>query len=483
MSVPGESAPAPSEATGEIERIVVLQRAAFAAERFPSLAVRRDRLVRVLRLALDHEEAIAAAIDADFGGRARQETKLAETYLVASGAREAMRHLSRWMTPRRVGVSLALFPGYGTILPQPLGVVGVVSPWNYPFQLAMAPALGALAAGNRVVVKPSELTPRTSALIHELVTRHFREDEFAVVLGDATVGRAFTAQKWDHLFFTGSTAVGRRVARAAAENLVPCTLELGGKSPALFDEDADFALCVPRLVAGKLFNAGQTCIAPDYALVPAARRDEFLAAVQAAIGRLYPDLAISRDYTAIVNDAHFMRLTGLVDDARAKGACVTTVNPGERALDPKKRTLPPTLLTNVRDEMAVMQQEIFGPLLPIETYSKLDEAIERIDARPRPLAFYFFGSDSSRTRRVLQQTIAGGVTLNDALLHFAHEELPFGGVGASGIGAYHGEHSFRLFSHQKAVFHQPRFSPAKLLWPPYRAAFDRVLALLKRLNA
>lgn len=482
MSVPGESAPAPLGASREIERIVALQRAAFAAERFPPLAVRRDRLARVLRLALDHEEAIVAAIDADFGGRARQETKLAETYLVASGAREAIRHLGRWMTPRRVGASLALLPGYGKILPQPLGVVGVVSPWNYPFQLAMAPALGALAAGNRVVVKPSELTPRTSALMRELVLHHFREDEFAVVLGDANVGRAFTAQKWDHLFFTGSTAVGRLVARAAAENLVPCTLELGGKSPALVDEDADFALCVPRLVAGKLFNAGQTCVAPDYALVPAARSGEFVAAVQAAIGRLYPDLATSPDYTAIVNNAHFQRLTGLVDDARAKGARVTTVNPGEGAPDPKKRTLLPTLLTNVHDEMAVMQQEIFGPLLPIETYARLDEAIERIDARPRPLAFYFFGSDSSRTRRVLQQTIAGGVTLNDALLHFAHEELPFGGVGASGIGAYHGEHSFRLFSHEKAVFHQPRLSPAKLLWPPYRATFDRVLALLKRLN-
>jgi coniferyl-aldehyde dehydrogenase len=466
----------------EVDRVLALQRAAFAAERYPSLAVRRDRLARLLALTLENESAIAAAIDADFGGRARQETLLAETYLVASGARDAMRNLARWMRGRRVRAALALLPGHGEILPQPLGVVGIVSPWNYPYQLALAPALGALAAGNRVAIKPSELTPRTSALIADLVGRRFDPSEMAVVLGDAEVGRAFVAQKWDHLFFTGSTAVGRMVARAAAENLVPCTLELGGKSPALVDEKADFSLAVPRLVAGKLFNAGQTCIAPDYALVPVARRDEFVAAARAAIERLYPNVAANPDYTAIVNERHHARLQRLQDDARDKGASVTVVGAPAPGVAPTGRRMPPAIVTGVRDDMAIMQEEIFGPLLPVETYASFDEAIAKVESRPRPLAFYYFGHDRRRQHRVLRETIAGGVTLNDALLHFAHEELPFGGVGDSGIGAYHGEHSFRLFSNEKAVFHQTRVSPARLLWPPYGPTFDRVLGMLKRIN-
>jgi coniferyl-aldehyde dehydrogenase len=474
--------PAIMSAPAALADVLAQQRAAFEAERYPTIEVRRDRLARLLRLTLDNEDAIADAIDADFGGRSRHETRLAETYLVASGARDAMRNLERWMRPKRVAASLALLPGHGEILSQPVGVVGVVSPWNYPYQLAMAPALGALAAGNRVVVKPSETTPRTSELMRSLVARHFREDEFAIMPGDANLGRAFVAQRWDHLFFTGSTAVGRHVARAAAENLVPCTLELGGKSPALVDENADFGLIVPRLVAGKLFNAGQTCIAPDYALVPAARRDEFVSGVLEAVAALYPDLATNPDYTTIVNERHYRRLTGLVEDARAKGAGVVVVNPGKRPLNPSARRFPPTMLTGVTNDMAVMQEEIFGPLLPVETYGTLDEAIARIGARPRPLAFYYFGHDARRTCRVLQETIAGGVTINDALLHFAHEELPFGGVGESGIGAYHGEFTFRLFSNEKGVFHQPRISPVRLLWPPYGRVFDRVLGALKRLN-
>jgi coniferyl-aldehyde dehydrogenase len=358
-------------------------------------------------------------------------------------------------------------------------VIGVVSPWNYPYQLAMAPALGALAAGNRVVVKPSELTPRTSALIGELVGKWFDATEFAVVEGDAHVGRAFVAQKWDHLFFTGSTAVGRQVARAAAENLVPCTLELGGKSPALVDDSANFAVAVPRIIAGKLFNAGQTCIAPDYAMVPASRLDEFVEAAKAAIGKLYPGAAKNPDYTAIVSERHYKRLAALLDDAREKGAIVHAVG-GARA--GRSRRMPPAIVTRVRDTMAIMQEEIFGPLLPVETYKDLDDAIARIDARPRPLALYFFGRDKRREKHVLQQTIAGGVTVNDALWHFAHEELPFGGVGESGSGAYHGEHTFRLFSNQKAVFHQRAVSPARLLWPPYGATFDGMMAALKRIN-
>jgi coniferyl-aldehyde dehydrogenase len=479
MNAPAE--PVVSPAIERLARLLALQREAFARERYPSLEVRRDRLSRLLALVTGNEDAVVAAIDADFGGRSSHETRLGELMVTASGIRDTLRHLADWMRPRRVPTPLSLMPGRGEIVPQPIGVVGVISPWNYPFQLALVPAAGALAAGNRVLLKPSEITPRTSELLAGLVAKHFAEDEFAVVTGDADVGRAFAATRFDHLFFTGSTAVGRHVARAAAENLVPVTLELGGKSPALFDESAEWSLAVPRLAVGKLFNAGQTCIAPDYAIVPSARCDAFVAALAAAIARMYPTLGDNPDYTSIVNERHYRRLAGLVADARAKGARVLEVNPAGETLDPARRRIAPTILTGVTDDMAVMQEEIFGPLLPVETYDDLDEAIARIDARPRPLAFYWFGRDAKRRARVLQETIAGGVTVNDTLLHFAHEDLPFGGIGDSGIGAYHGERSFALFSNEKAVFHQSRLSPAKLLWPPYGKTFERLFSIVRRL--
>ena len=466
----------------ELERLFALQKAAFAAEPSPALAVRRDRVARILELVTRHEDALVAAIDRDFGHRSAHETRLAELHIVASEARLAMRKLPRWMRPRRVPTPLELLPGHGEIRRQPCGVIGILSPWNYPVQLALAPAIGALAAGNRVLVKPSEITPATSALLAELVAARFREDEFAVIQGDADTGRHFVAQRWDHLFFTGSTAVGRHVAQTAAANLVPVTLELGGKSPALVVADADLALIVPRLVAGKLLNAGQTCIAPDYALVPAALRDAFVAAVRESVARLYPTIAANPDYTSIVSDRHYERLDRLIEDARAKGATVLSLLPSGESPDAAARRLPPTLIVGARDDMAVMQEEIFGPLLPIETYATLDEAIAKVNARPRPLAFYLFGGDARTREQVLGATHAGGVTINDTLWHFAHEGLPFGGIGDSGIGAYHGERSFVAFSHEKAVFHQSRFAAGKLLWPPYGATFERVLALLKRLD-
>ena len=470
-----------AEAVANLARLHALQRAAFTRERYPSLEIRRDRLERLLSLTREHEDAIVEAIAADFGGRSPHETRLAELLVGANGVRDALRDLPRWMKARRVATPLALFPGHGAVLPQPLGVVGIIAPWNYPFQLAIVPATGALAAGNRVLLKPSEITPKTSALIAQLVAARFDEDEFAVVTGDADVGRAFAATKFDHLFFTGSTAVGRQVARAAAEQLVPVTLELGGKSPALFASDADLDVGVPRFVAGKLFNAGQTCIAPDYALVPAAMRDTFIARVRSTIERFYPTLADNPDYTAIVNVRHYERLRRLIDDAQARGARVVAVNPGGETLDASRRKLAPTIITGVDDGMGVMQDEIFGPLIPVETYATLDEAIARVESRPSPLAFYYFGRDAVQRDRVMRETTAGGVTVNDTLWHFGHEDLPFGGVGDSGSGAYHGERSFLTFSNEKSIFYQPRLAPARLLWPPYGRTFDRLLALLRRL--
>ena len=462
----------------DVEHLFAAQRAAFERERYPTYAARRDRLSRLLLLVTGHERALCAAVDRDFGHRSTHETRLAELYVVATEARYALRHLRRWMRPRRVATPLKLLPGTARVVRQPLGVVGVISPWNYPVQLALAPVIGALAAGNRVMLKPSELTPATSVLLHQLVAGAFRADEFTVVTGDAETGAAFAWLPFDHLFFTGSTAVGRKIALAAAENLTPVTLELGGKSPALFDADADFALAAPRLAVGKLLNAGQTCIAPDYALVPADRVDAFVAAISAAVARLYPSFAANPDYTTIVNDRHYTRLTRLIDDARAKGARIVALG----GADPATRMLAPVLVVGATSEMAIMREEIFGPLLPVEVYATLDDAIATINARPHPLALYFFGGDAARRERVLHETLAGGVTVNDTLWHFVHEGLPFGGVGASGSGAYHGERSFVTFTHEKSVFAQSRASGARLLYPPYGKTFERMLALLSRLR-
>ncbi len=466
----------------DLDRLFALQRAAFARERFPTLAVRKDRLSRLLALVRDNEARLAAAIDRDFGGRSAHETRLAELYIVASEAADALHNLARWMRAERVSTPIHLKPARARVERQPLGVVGIVSPWNYPVQLALAPVVGALAAGNRVLLKPSEVTDATSRLMRDLVAKSFAEDEFAVALGDAAVGESFTRLPFDHLFFTGSTAVGRAVARAAAENLTPVTLELGGKSPVLIAPDADLALAAPRLMVGKLLNAGQTCIAPDYALVPEDRVDAFVAAIERATRALYPSYAANPDYTAIVNARHFARLKALVEDARTRGARIVELDPRHEAMAPASRKLVPTLIVGADDSMAVMREEIFGPLLPIETYATIEDAIAKINSRPHPLAFYYFGRDGLRTGKVLAETIAGGVTVNDTLWHFAHKNLPFGGVGASGIGAYHGEASFLVFTHRKPVFVQPRFAATRLLYPPYGRKFEQVLALLRKLS-
>ena len=471
---------------GVLQRAFDRCRAAFARERYPDFATRRDRLGRLHDLVTRHERDLVAAVTRDFGHRPPQETRLAELYVVRSECRHAIRELRSWMRPRRVATPWHLLPASAWIMPQPKGVAGIVSPWNYPVQLALAPAVAALAAGNRVMLKPSELTPATSALLRELVAAAFADDEFAVILGDASVGAAFAATPFDHLFFTGSTAIGRKVAQAAAANLTPVTLELGGKSPALFDVDADLDVAVPRLLVGKLLNAGQTCIAPDYALVPASRVDAFESAVGRALPAIYPDAVANPDFASIVNAAHYARLAALVDDARACGARIVRFGDNEAAATAAgtlPRRFPPTLVVGVDDRMAIMREEIFGPLLPIEVYATLGDAIDRINARPHPLAMYWFGPSRTRRAHVLEQTLAGGVTLDDTLWHFVHGGLPFGGVAASGVGAYHGAHGFTTFSHMKPVLRQSRLAAGSLLYPPYGRRFETVLKWLSRLTA
>ncbi|MFZ5549481.1 MAG: coniferyl aldehyde dehydrogenase [Pseudomonadota bacterium] len=453
------------------------QRAAFAAEPHPALAVRRDRLQRLHKMTAQHADELAAAISRDFGHRARQESLLTDLFTVQSAATHALRHLRGWMKPRRVPTAMHFWPAHNRLLRQPLGVVGIVSPWNYPYNLAMSPAVAALAAGNRVMIKPSEATPETSALMARIVAAHFAPEEMQVITGDAEVGRAFTALPFDHLFFTGSTAVGRAVALAAAKNLTPVTLELGGKSPAIVDRSAPLAQTAERLAFGKLLNAGQTCVAPDYLLAPKEMVGPLAAEIVKVAQRLYPRVADNPDYTSIVSPRHHARLQGLLDDARAKGAQLMpthTDTPGDRRLVPH-------LLLGVNDQMAVMQEEIFGPLLPIVPYDREEDAIAYVRAHDRPLALYWFGRDGAAQQRVLERTHAGGVTVNDCIWHLGQEEQPFGGVGASGMGSYHGEWGFRTFSKEKPVFVQSPFAGTKLFHPPYGATFERLLGVLKKL--
>ena len=457
--------------------ILEQQRAAFDRERLPSLAQRRDRLERLRRMTATHAQDLAEAMSRDFGHRSRHESLLADLFTVESGARHAIRHLKRWMAVRRAPTALHFLPASNRLMPQPLGVVGIVAPWNYPYYLAMAPALAALAAGNRVMIKPSELTPATSALMARLVAEHFAPDEMTVVTGDAEVGKAFTHLPFDHLFFTGSTPVGRLVAQAAAQRLTPVTLELGGKSPAIIDRSADLALAAERIAFGKLLNAGQTCVAPDYVLAPKELVQPLADAIVAAVRRFYPRIDGNPDYTAIVSPRHHARLRGLLDDARARGA---TLRPTHDEA-PADRRLVPTLLLGTTPDMTVMREEIFGPLLPIVPYGHVSEAIAQVNAGDRPLALYWFGEDRAAREDVLAHTVAGGVTVNDCIWHLGQEEQPFGGVGASGMGAYHGVWGFNTFSKLKPVFLQARFAGTRLFHPPYGRTFDRLLGLLKKI--
>ncbi len=455
------------------------QRRAFAADRNPDWKTRIERLNRLLALVEQSEDAIVAAVDDDFGHRAAQETRLAELFVVRAGVRHARRRLKRWMRNRAVATDLHFLPGRNRLAAQPLGVVGVVSPWNYPIQLSLGPALAALAAGNRVMIKPSELTPRTSALLEKLAAAHFDPDELSVVNGDAETGKAFVSLSFDHLIFTGSTAVGRQVALAAAANLTPVTLELGGKSPAIFDASCEMAIACRRLAYGKLLNAGQTCIAPDYLLVPKGQARAAADLLAHAMARMYPTLASNRDYTAIVSERHRQRLIALVQEARAAGAEIIEVNPAGETFDAASRKLKPTLVIGAPETTRLMREEIFGPVLPILEYERLEDAVAIVNRGERPLALYWFGRDAARCDRVLRETVSGGVTVNDCMLHLVQEEQPFGGVGASGMGAYHGEWGFRTFSKLKPVFHQARWNAVGLLQPPYGRTFDWLLRALK----
>ena len=455
--------------------LLSLQRKAFQAEMNPGREVRMDRLQRLDAMLERDAERFAECIGMDFGGRSRAEIMIAETLTVQAGIKDARRHLKHWMAPKRVPTGLRHLPGRCELRPQPLGVVGIISPWNYPLLLALSPLAGVLAAGNRAMIKPSELTPAFADALSKSLADFFAPEEVTVVTGGPEVGKAFSGLAFDHLVFTGSTAVGREVAQAAARNLTPVTLELGGKSPAIIDESCDLQDTARRLAWGKLLNAGQTCIAPDYVLVPRAMREALVTAFRQAVAALYPSIETNADFTSIISDRHHARLLALVEDARAQGAQVIDLGEGSSI----GKRLTPKLLLDTTPAMRVMQEEIFGPLLPVVCCDTTEDAMRFINERERPLALYWFGRDRKRREQVLNGTISGGVTINDTLLHLVQDGLPFGGVGASGHGHYHGIHGFRQFSKDKPVFYQSRLAGITLFYPPYGPFLDRLLRWVK----
>jgi coniferyl-aldehyde dehydrogenase len=444
----------------------------------PSYEARIEALEKLEKAIHKRKDAIVAAVSRDFGNRSKHETLAAEVFVLLGEIEHAKQNLRDWMEPEDRQTGWQFMPATCQLIYQPLGVIGIISPWNYPVNLALGPLIAALAAGNRAMLKPSELVPETAELLHDLVAETFPEDQVAVITGGAEIGEAFSKLAFDHLVFTGSTRVGKIVMRAASENLVPVTLELGGKSPTIVGTDFDIKLAAERIMAGKTFNAGQTCIAPDYVLVPAASRDAFVDACKAAVTKMFPTLAKNPDYTSVVNDKHFARIRSYVDDAKTRGATVVELNPAGETLEAASRKMSPTLVLDPTEEMLCMKEEIFGPVMPIVTYTRLDEAIAYVNAHARPLALYYFGHGRAATDRVLAETTSGGVTINETMLHFAQEDLPFGGVGPSGMGAYHAREGFRSFSMPKPVFRQSRINTTGLLRPPYGKLADRLLGFL-----
>jgi coniferyl-aldehyde dehydrogenase len=476
-----------ADAVAEMNRILAVQKTALLRDGIPSAEVRLNRLDRCIGLLIDHAEQLADAMAQDFSSRSREASLLADVASSLGPLKDAKANLLKWMKPEKRKTSPAILGVFGAkaeVRYQPKGVVAIISPWNFPVNLTFGPLAQVLAAGNRAMIKPSELTPATSELMRVMFAKAFSEEEIAVITGGPDVGQSFSRLAFDHMIFTGGTSIGRHVMRAAAENLVPVTLELGGKSPVIVSRTADMALTADRLMVGKTLNAGQICLAPDYLLVPEEATDTLVSALQKSAARMFPKVRDNPDYTAIVTPRHFDRVKALVEDARSKGATIIEINPADEDFAAQNgRKIPPTLILNATDDMSVMQEEIFGPVLPIKTYKDVKEAVAYINANDRPLGLYYFGTDVGEQEYVLNNTTSGGVTINDVVFHVAMEDLPFGGIGPSGMGSYHGFDGFKEFSHARAIYTQLKkdIGPMKALRPPYgKAIKDYLAAQLKR---
>ncbi len=472
--------PSIEETKARMSAILELQKRLQTSKGAPDARLRKDRLTRAINLVLEHKDELLAALNEDFGARSRDMSLFTDISGAIGPLKHARANVEKWMAPQKRNVTpsaLGLFGARAEVRFQPKGVVGVISPWNFPVSLTFDAIAGAFAAGNRVMVKLSEHTPATSALLAQIIDLYFDEDELAVINGGPEVGAAFSSLAFDHLIFTGATTVGRHVMRAAADNLVPVTLELGGKSPVVISQSADLAKTAARVMTGKTMNAGQICLAPDYVLAPQESVPAFVEASKAAVAKMYPTIKDNADYTAMINQRHYDRITGLIADAKAKGGEIVTINPANEDFSQQEhRKIPPTIILNATDDMQVMQEEIFGPVLPVRTVPSVDAAIAEINARPRPLALYYFGEDNAESEALLERTHSGGVTINDVIFHFAMDDLPFGGVGPSGMGAYHGHRGFVEFSHEKAIYRQISAELLAMLRPPYGAAFRKQMA-------
>lgn len=464
----------PMDVMENMPRLFELQRAAHLASGPMGVAQRVDWLDRLIGLMVDFQSEIADAVNEDFGGRSREATLMADVFAVIGSLKLAKASVAEWMQPE---VHQGIFPdAEARVEHVPLGVVGVMSPWNFPFNLTFAPLAGIVSAGNRCLIKPSEFTPVSSALMAKMVTSAFDPSEIAVVTGGADVGQAFAGLPFDHLLFTGGGAVAKHIMRAAADNLVPVTLELGGKCPVIVSADAPIADAAARILTIKSLNAGQICLAPDYALLPEGRVDAFVEEASKAIAAMYPTLAANPDYTSIISARHYDRLQGYLADARAKGATLIELNPAGESFEVNSCRIPPTLVVGATDDMKIMQDEIFGPLLPLRTYGSIDEAIAYVNGKPTPLALYYFGGGAEE-RRVLDRTRSGGVTVNDVMTHAFAEDLPFGGVGPSGTGVYHGKAGFLNFSHARSIYRQSKMIEAEyMIRPPFGAPMRQFLS-------
>jgi coniferyl-aldehyde dehydrogenase len=464
------------EPVNEAQRVFQKQREAYLAQPYPSLEQRRERLRALEQVLLDQRDAIAAAIHRDFGHRATEESLLLELFTCVDGIRHTLKKLPRWMKPQRRSVSLLFATGRNRVVPQPKGLVGIVSPWNYPLLLTVSPLTSALAAGNRAMIKMAANSQTLCRLLHEKLSAVLPEEVVAILPG--VPARDFSTLPFDHLIFTGSADAGRTVMRAAAENLTPVTLELGGKSPTIVCDDFDVEEAASRILYAKFLNAGQTCLAPDYLFLPEGAKEGFVAAARRILPQRYPDTK-DPSYTSIIDEKSYRRLRATLEDAEARGATVVPLVPGA-AFDDGLRKIPPHLVLDVREDMTIMREEIFGPLLPVMTYRDLDEVIAYVNSKDRPLGFYVFTHDRAREEKLLYSTISGGVTVNNCMLHVAQHDLPFGGIGASGMGHYHGFEGFLEFSKLRPVFENPRVSLLSMFYPPYTARHRRTLDLLLR---
>ncbi|MET0271783.1 MAG: coniferyl aldehyde dehydrogenase [Phenylobacterium sp.] len=465
----------------DMQDILARQKAAHLRDGAPTADQRINRLDRCIQLLIDHRAAIEDALNEDFGARSREATAFTDIAGSIGPLKHARDSLKKWMKPEKRKTTpaiLGLFGAKAEVRFQPKGVVGVISPWNFPVNLTFAPLAGILAAGNRAMIKPSEYTPATSELMKVMFAKAFTEEEIAVITGGPQIGEAFAHLAFDHLIFTGATDIARHVMKAASQNLTPLTLELGGKSPVILGKSADLATAAARVMNGKTLNAGQICLAPDYLLAPHDKIEGFVAEARASVAKMFPTIKDNPDYTAIVAQRHYDRITGYVEDARAKGARILELKPeGEDLTQQEHRRIAPTLILDPTDDMKVMQEEIFGPVLPVKGYATMDEAIGYVNGRDRPLGLYYFGDDAAEQEQVLSRTTPGGVTINDVIFHVAQEELPFGGVGPSGMGSYHGADGFREFSHKKAIYTQIKkdIGPLQAMRPPYGPAIRKYL--------